>query len=163
LIEKSETYVYGTAAKKIEYDVYEHNEVLKTKKKVRSNNKAKVKIVFMLMVVFCMFFLMMYRYAVITELNYDIARADGNYNKLKENNARLLVEIEKETDLRKIKEIAEEKLNMQKPDKFQTVYISVPKNDFTVVADAYKNTDKENTGVLSALLDKVSKFAQLLY
>jgi len=163
LIEKSETYVYGTAARKIEYDVYEHNEVLKTKKKVRSNNKAKAKIVFMLMVVFCMFFLIMYRYALITELNYDIAKADSDYNKIKENNARLLVEIEKETDLRKIKEIAEEKLNMQKPDKFQTVYISVPKNDFTVVADAYKNADKENTSVLSALLDKVSKFAQLLY
>jgi len=163
LIEKRETYVYGTAAKKIEYDVYEHNEILKEKKKVRTNNKAKVKIVFTLMVVFSMFFLIMYRYAMITELNYEIARAESDFSKIKDNNARLLVEIEKETDLRKIKEIAEEKLNMQKPDKFQTVYISVPKNDFTVVADAYKEMGKENTNVLSALLEEASKFAQLLY
>ncbi|HHW48103.1 MAG TPA: cell division protein FtsL, partial [Clostridiaceae bacterium] len=118
----------------------------------------------MLMVVFCMFFLIMYRYAMITELNYEIVEAESDYNKIKDNNARLMVEIEKETDLRKIKEIAEEKLNMKKPDKFQTVYISVPKNDFTVVADAYKETgDKENTNILTALLEKAGKFAQLLY
>lgn len=163
MIEKGSTYVYGTAAEKIEYDVYQHNEVLKNKKKIRTNNKTKVKVVFTLLLIFAMFSLIMYRYSMITELNYDIAKTEKNYDKIKDENARLLVQIENETDLKKIKEVAINELGMQIPNKMQTIHISVDKKDFTVVAKEYQDIKQENKSKLPEIFDKASKLIQLLY
>jgi cell division protein FtsL len=163
LIQKGKSYIYGTAAEKLEYDVYEENKVLKAKKVQKTQNKVKLKMVFNILIVFILFFGVMYRYALITELNYKINKTNISYNEIKNENARTKVEVEKQMDLQKIKETAEKKLGMQKPDKFQVVYVNVPKSDYTVVADNVKEDSGVKNNLFLGILNKVEEFTHLLY
>jgi cell division protein FtsL len=162
LIQTKESYVHGTAARKLEYNVYEENTVLKAKRKQRSNNKAKAKMVLYIMTVFAMCFVVMLRYTQITELNYKIERKNKEFHSLRNDNSRLKVAIEKEMDLNKVRELAQQKLGMQKPDKYQVVYIKVLKNDFTKVAGEGKGLNKTETGALVAVMNEVGKLASFL-
>lgn len=159
---KTGNYVYGTAAEKIQYDIYQENTVLKAKQKRRSYHVVKAKAVLAVMIVFALGATTMYRYAIITQLNYDISKSNKGYNELKKENTRLRVEIDKGMDLQKIQETAVNRLGMQKPDKYQTVHINVPKSDYTKVSQEYaKEKQVENT--LQAVLDKLEKLTRLLY
>lgn len=153
-------YVYGSSAKKIQYDVYEENKVLKEKKKYRSNRFKKTRIVFSILLVFLTGFVVMYRYALITDLNYKISRLEKEYETIKNDNSRLKVAVEKNTDLSRIKTTAEERMNMQKPDKYQIVHIRVPKNNFTVISETYKNK-QENNHFIALLLTKVDMIRKI--
>lgn len=150
-------------AEKLEYDVYEENKVLRQKKRARSGALQKLKRVALILGVFAACFIIVYRYAVITELNFNINASERQYNEIRNENARLLVEIKKDTDLNTVQRIAETKLGMQKPDKSQIVYMSVPKNDYTVVAASYTKETDANEGVLASLADKIGRIFSFLY
>jgi cell division protein FtsL len=159
-------YIYGTAAKKIEYDVYEENKVLKRKKQAKSNYKVQVKTVLCVVAIFAASLVLMYRYAVITDLNYRINDTYKKYNDLRNENSRLSVEIGKDMSLSKVKEVAENRLGMQKPNKYQIVHVRVPKKDVTIVAENYKDykdVTANTGGALAMVFDKVKKYTQLLY
>jgi len=165
LLQKSKAYVYGSTAEKLEYNVYEENEVLKSKKRYKSYKKAKLKTVAAILFIFAVCMLVMYRYALITELNYNFSKLEKKYNELRNENSTLEVAIENETDLSRIRETAEKKLNMQKPDRSQMVFVRIPKTDCTIVADTYKSDKKSNTGdsMFAMLIDKVGKLTKMLY
>jgi cell division protein FtsL len=163
LIQKGKSYIYGATAEKLEYDVYEENKVLKAKKTEKTQNKVKLKMVFNILIVFVLIFSVMYRYALITELNYKINKTNISYNEIKNENSRLKVDVEKQMDLQKIKEIAEKKLGMQKPDKYQIEYVNVPKSDYTRVADAAKIDSGVKSNLFLGILNKVEEFTHLLY
>lgn len=163
MIQKNGTYIQGNLAEKLEYNAYEENKVLRQKKKARSGALPKVKTVAFMLVIFATCFLIVYRYAVITELNFQISKAEKQYNEIRNENARLLVEIKKDTDLNTIQQIAETRLGMQKPDKSQIVYMNVPKNDYTVVAESYIQDKDTNEGVFASLIDKIGRIASFLY
>ena len=165
MIQKSKTYVYGSTAEKLAYDVYQENTVLKHKKKQKTNFKSKFKAIVLVLLIFSACLTITYRYALITELNYNYSTMEARYNKLRNENSSLQVAIEKETDLTKIKQIAEEKLNMHSPDKFQIVYMRVPRTDVTIIADEYEGFGEINTHntFFAALIDKVDKFIKILY
>ncbi len=154
-------YIHGTAAEKLQYDVYEENKVLKAKQNQRNNNRTKYKIVRNVILVFALTFLVIYRYAVITEMNYNIDKVNDKYNEMKNENSRIKVDIEKQMDLGKIREIAENSLGMHKPDKYQIVYVNVPKEDFAAVSETYANSDKSGNALVG-LFNKVVKLAKFL-
>lgn len=161
-------YVHGAAAEaleqeRVEYNIYEENELLKAKRRQKANNVAKIKIVFAVIIGFTSFFVLIYRYNYITGMNYDLHKMDKQYNEIRNENSRLKVEIEQKLDLQTLKETAEKRLEMQKPDKYQTIRVNVPKTDYTRVADEYKNTKSLDSNVFSQIIDKVSKFTSLLY
>lgn len=161
-MKKAANYVHGTAAEKIQYDVYQENKVLKAKKTQKSYHAVKAKAVVAIMVVFALGATTMYRYAMITDLNYQISKSNEVYNNLKKENSRLKVEVDKSINLQKIKEVAESRLGMQKPDRYQNVQISVPKSDYTKVAQEYIK-ENESESKLSTILNKLQKFTRLLY
>lgn len=163
MLQAKNNYVDGTAAVKLEYDVYSENKVLSEKKRNKARNKEKLKTVAITVAIFALGLVLMYRYALITDMSYKVNKADNEYNKIKNENSRLRVEIEKEIDLSNIKRLAEEKLNMQKPDKYQIVYLRVPKSDYTIVNSVYKMDEKQGNSMFASLFDRVSKFIQLLY
>jgi hypothetical protein len=103
-------YVYGSTAEKIKYDVYTENKVLKQKKHARSNFKQKSQAVLCLCTIFVMFMFIMLRYGAITEANYKLAYNKEILEKITNENVILKVNIEKEMDLNKIREIANTKL-----------------------------------------------------
>jgi cell division protein FtsL len=160
LIETEKSYISGTSARKLSYDVYEENTVLKAKRKQKSNNRAKFNLVLSIFVVFILVFLVIYRYALITELNYNINESLKSYSEIKNENSILKVDIEKDTDLSKMRQIAEDKLGMHKPDKFQVIYVNVPKDDYSIVSKTY---DSNNTNLFVMITDKLGKLTQLVY
>lgn len=155
------TYTDGTSAIKHDYDVYSENKVLRKKREYRNNGKNKFQTVCLLLAVFGMGLLLMYRFALITEINYKVTNMETEYNNLRNENSRLKVSIEKRLDLTQIREIAENKLGMQKPDKYQIVYLNVPKSDFTVVNNEYISNMEAKKGMFASLEDFVGRTIKL--
>lgn len=158
---KDNDYVYGSLAKQIqyEYDVYEHNKVLKEKKTYRLNRAVKLKAVILILITFAVGFAAVYRYALIADLNYRLSDLEKKYEELVDENTQLKVAIEKNTDLPRIKEIAESRLGMQKPDRYQLVYIKVPKSNYTVTYQ--EDTNNSGNNLFSVILAKFDAIKEL--
>lgn len=163
MIKTDKNYIQGTAARKLEYDVYEENKVLSEKKKRRVNNKLKIKVLFAFMVVFALCGFLMYRYALITDLNYKINTRMNALTEIKNENTWLKVKIEEDLDLQKIQKFAEENLGMQKPDKSQCTFVKVPRSDFTTASNKNEGGIKNTNNIFEALISKVDKLTEFLY
>ena len=162
MIQKDYGYINGTAARKLEYDVYEQNKVLKAKKQYKNNRSAKFKLVLSILTVFTAGLLIVYRFALITQISYNINESEKAYNVIRNENSLIRMQVERDTDLTRIKETAETRLGMQKPDKSQIVYVRVPKNDYTVVLNSPDQTDGIEGNVFTGILDKVAGFINLI-
>ncbi len=160
MIQKDYEYVHGSAARQLEYDVYEENKVLKAKKRYKSNRKIKLRMVVAIIAVLAAGLAVMCRYAIITKLSYDLNSLEKDYEKIRNENSVLKVQIETKTDLNEIKEAAEKRLGMQMPDKSQIIYIKVPRNDYTVVMTPKIQTGNDE-GIIGALADKASGLIKL--
>lgn len=160
MAETSNKYVYGSVAEQIKYDPYEENAVLKSKKIARNNSKLKLRIVFNIFIIFAMFATIMFRYAQISQINYDNNLLSKKYVELQNKNELLSIDIQNAMDLNNIREVAENKLNMHKPDKSQIIYVSVPKQDKTILA-------QKETPVLMVMLgdvgNSIKRFLNMLY
>ena len=160
MIQKDYEYVHGSAARQLEYDVYEENQVLKAKKRYKSHRKIKLRMVVAIIAVFAAGLVVMCRFAIITKLSYDLNRLEKDYERIRNENSLLKVQIETKTDLNEIKEAAEKRLGMQMPDKSQIIYIKVPRNDYTVVMTGKTQTTDEES-LASVLVDKASGLIKL--
>ncbi len=164
MLETAKFYVNGSAAPKPEYevyDIYEQNPVLKQKKEQKSHAKFKLKLVAYTMATFALFLAIMFRYAVITKINYDINKETKVYAKLRDENARLKVEIERMLDLREVKEIAQVRLGMQMPEDYQIIYVNVPKTDFTRITESGLKAEKKS-GWIYVIKEKIASLLYLL-
>lgn len=155
MIQRDQSYISGNTAKVFEYDVYEQNTVLKAKKQYKNNRKVKSRVVLSILFVFIAGLFVTYRFALITELSYNINECEKQYSKLRNENSLIKLSMEKNTDLAKIRELAELRLGMQKPDKSQLVYINVEKCDYSVIYDTYGKQDVKN-GILNLISGKVA-------
>jgi len=147
LNQKGYEYVYGSAARQLEYDVYEENQVLRAKKTYRSHRKIKLRMVMAILAVFAAGLAVMCRYAIITKVSYQINQKQKAYEQIRNENSLLRVQIETKTDLNEIKEVAENRLGMQMPDKSQIVYIKVPRNDYTVLMTSNNSEEKSGNAI----------------
>lgn len=140
-------YVHGTAARQLEFaEKQEYKNQLKLNKR-KKFTLLKARILLYMMVTFVLVVVVMYRYTMLTELNYSISKYNGEYTALKNENIRIRANMEKQMDLNKIRQIAEQRLGMQKPDGYQIVYLRMPKSDFTVQGDQVtENKGKEVFG-----------------
>lgn len=162
-MQKNMDYIYGSAAPKIDYNVYEENKVLKAKKQYRSNLALKLKVINISLIVFAACFFLIYRFALISQMNYDTIKAEKELKALTNDNSRLMVQIENSQDLEKVKQIASTKLGMKNPDKMQIVYYKVPKYDVTIVSQNASNiTGKSNISIdsITAGVKNVIAFLQ---
>lgn len=163
MIKTDKNYIQGTAARKLEYDVYEENKVLCDKKKQRVSNKLKIKVVFAFIILFTLSGLVMYRYALITDMSYKIDAKKNEYAEMKNENTRLKVKIASKLDIQRIQKIAEENLGMQKPDKCQYTNVKIPRSDFTTASNEINDEGKDNKNIFDTLLSRVDKFTRFLY
>lgn len=162
MIENKQYYINGTAAKKLEYDVYRENKVLRKKKKQRNNNKIKVKYVLVLLFISLLAGFATYRYAQITELNYIINQQIVEYNEIRDENKNIQLDIKNNIDLNNIKTVAIERLEMQEPDQHQITYINIPRDDSTVVL-ADKDENEESSGMLNTLIGKIKSASSFIH
>ena len=92
------------------------------------------KYILMILFSFVLAVALIYRYSVVIETNDRVVREKRELAALENENNLLRKQIGMETDLEKVRLLAESKLGMQKPDKDQIVYIKVPKKDHALVA-----------------------------
>ena len=161
MIQKDYGYVQGSTARQIQYDVYEKNTVLKEKKRYKNNRIVKFKLVLSVLAVLIAGLTVMYRFAAITQLSYTINQNENLYDELRNQNSILKVQIETNTDLTNIKELAETRLGMQKPDKSQIVYIKVSRNDYTVVMKTQDEVGMDGGNILKIFINKVAGLIKL--
>lgn len=141
---KQRYYVYGSAAPKInEQQSYPQRKQVVRKKTTPVPKKAVkpeavsypvTQIVFCVLVTFAVFFIIIYRYSTITEMNYALAVLNKEYETLKDNNRKLQVSIGSKINQENIRKIAEERLNMKMPDSYQKVPVKVPKVNYSTVS-----------------------------
>lgn len=162
MILKDYSYINGSAARKLEYDVYKQNKVLKAKKQYKNNRLTKFRLVLSILVVFAAGLLIVYRFALITQMSYNINKSEKKYSEIRNENSLIRIQVERDTDLTSIEETAKTRLGMQKPDKSQIVYVRVPKNDHTVVLNTPDQTDGIEGNVSTGILDKVAGFINLI-
>lgn len=125
-------YIYGSAAKKLDYIEYENlgkkKTVKKVVKKAKKNEKIKAKYIVYVTCFFTMLMIITYRYNVISESNLVLQNLKKDSNRVQSNLLSTQMNIEQNTDMSKIEAYAKQQLGMQKPDKNQVVYIDTSAN-----------------------------------
>ncbi len=107
-----------------------------------------------------MFIVVMLRYAQISKLNYESNILKSEYTKIQNENQLLLIDIQNAMDLKNIRQIAETKLDMHKPDKSQIVYVSIPKKDVTITANKEQS---KLTALFNGMRKSINKFVNMIY
>lgn len=166
MLQADKKYVYGTLAEKLQNPQLEENINKKTVRKVKKAPKSKIKPLLTVFICFAISIIILYRYSIITEQSFGLNQEIRHYRELKKSNDALRLEIQSAIDLGNIEKTAKEKLGMQKPDRSQFVYVSVPKSDQVIVAEnfndeAYGMDGKKST--MAVLMDKLNRLVQFLY
>jgi cell division protein FtsL len=155
----SAVYEYGSTAPKIKYDEYQDNTFLKNKRKKISYRKIKTKMFLLTLMVFACGMMIMYRYAMITDMNYQIDAARSKYNRMENDNIFVRMKIQNELDLSKLREVAENRLGMHEPRGDQMVMVNVPREDYIeTLGEKHQHTK----GFMLATLDHLARFLGII-
>jgi len=150
-------YESGSTAKKIEYD-YNRSNKPKIKKNV-SNKKAKktrTSSVVLVLGIFSMALVLVYRYNVINEKNLESQALANDLTKIESTLFSSQMDVEQNTDLNQIEDYAKQKLGMQKPDKNQTIYVDTSKSSNLVKV-------KNDTSFIQNITEKISEFFNKIF
>ena len=129
----------------------------------KERNKIRRKYFLMIFVAFIFSIALIYRYSFVIEINERIIKEKATLEKLENDNNLLLRQIGEETDLEKIRLLAESKLDMQKPDRDQIVYIKVPKKDHALVAAPENQMPTDITNPFMYLFEQAQLIKKRLF
>ncbi len=114
-------------------------------------SRKKVRVFLVILLVFAAFFAIITRYGQMTKLNYEIADIKEALITQNAVNSALSVDLEKKTNMMKIRHAAETQLGMQEPDKYQIIYIDVPRANSIVVAKQKVSPNEDTIGIVNYL------------
>lgn len=157
------------AQKRYSYDQQpDYDEVQRQQNKVREvvvtrrGAIRKFKAVCALTLIFALCLFILFRYTQINEHNQKISKLKAELSHLGKVNSQLQVELDRQTDLKAIEQIAIQELGMQYPDKSQTVYVQLEKKDFTEVPEEVKGK-QQGSGVFASVTQGITEFVKYLY
>ncbi|NLX64016.1 MAG: cell division protein FtsL [Clostridiaceae bacterium] len=159
-MDRKNRYIYGSTAPNLVQPAEQPLEQQRVKRRQKTrpvpqkSNIPKARLVFAVLFVAGVCFVILYRFCLITELNSRMGALTEKYNRLRDENRMLNVEIETSIDLNRVKEIAETKLKMHTPDSYQLVLVSVPKSNYSVVLDhEYIDNTVRNSSLMERIID----------
>jgi len=129
--------------------------VLQEIKMRKARNKIRRKYVLMIFVAFIFSIALIYRYSYVIEINESIMLKKAALEKLENENSLLQKHIGAQTDLEKIRLLAESMLDMQKPDKDQIVYIKVPRKDHALIAAPYNQGGADIKNLFTYVVEQI--------
>jgi len=112
-------------------------------------SRKKVRVFLVILLVFAAFFSIITRYGQMTKLNYEIADLKEELITQNAVNSAFSVDLEKKTNMMKIRHAAETELGMQEPDKYQIIYIDVPRANSIEVADVPESSLEGTVGIFN--------------
>lgn len=133
-------YEYGTSPEEYiipEEKIQEKKIILTELRRKKEDKKTKKHIIINVTLLVIMGLTVAFRYASVTQINYENHKLEQEYQKKVAVAQNLAVEIESNMSIAEIAEIAETKLGMHKPYSYQLKYIDVETPDQT----EYKNTE----------------------
>lgn len=152
-------YETGSTARKLEYaneGSRKKTNVNRIKKINKSSNKAKTSSIVMILCVFSMALVLVYRYNVINEKNLESQSLANEITKAESALITSQIEVEQNTNLEQIEAYAKQKLGMQKPDKNQTIYVDTSETSNLVELQS-------DTTFIQKLEDKISNFINKIF
>ena len=129
----------------------------------KTRNKVRRKYVLMIFVSFIFAVALIYRYSLVIEINDRILREKAALAQIENENSLALKQIGTETDLEKVRILAESRLGMQKPDKDQIRYIKVPRRDHALVAAPAQPRDPGALNPFAYMLDQIKLIRKRLF
>ena len=147
-------YQYTTTPRKLEPD-YNTQRKKKSNLKVvkdvkrqeikvsKEQKKQQVKITILIVIVFAVLLTVSYRNSQINESFSEVQSLKKELSSLEKENEQLKVSIENSLNLNYIEQMAKEKLGMQRLTNKETVYINLPKKDYTEAASEKVEKNKE--------------------
>ncbi len=137
-----------------------HGQKTKTKRKPKQKTH-----VLSIMLVFAICILLIARYAIIAEINFNIHNLEKDYKNAVKENTDLNVQLMKTVNLDNLEKIALEKLNMQYPDQSQYAYVKVPSlnaNQDGMQKDYYSINEVQENKYIASVKGVLSKAVKLL-
>ena len=119
----------------------------KEKEKELELKKQKHRIIKYLTIGFIILFAISYRNSKIDENFAKIQATKEELSEIKKQNAQLEVSIENGLNLNNLEQEAKEQLGMQKLNPRQTIYVTLPKNDYIEPAAEKVIIENENSGL----------------
>ncbi len=163
------TYYNGTSAYKIddiEYGVRSNvKDNIAKRQQVRESKKAafvkRVRVFATFAGVFAIALGLLFTNAMIIEKSSTVNDMQNELTELTEANNQIILDIEKNLDLKKIEEIAINELGMKRPDKYQIVYVNVEQNDYAEVAKT-ETTPSGFTATFGAIGSGIGRFMEYI-
>lgn len=152
-------YESGSAARKLEYtEDTRRKQTNRQKNKVvnKSSSKRRTSSIVMILCIFSMALVLVYRYNVINEKNLKSQTLANNLIKSESALLTAQIEVEQNTDLNQIDAYAKQKLGMQKPDKNQTIYVDTSKTSNLVEV-------QNDTTFIQNMGEKISNFISKIF
>ena len=126
------------------------------KNKVTSAKYQNINLVKVMIIVFSLLFIIIYRNAMINESFVKLQALKKQATSLQKENDRLEVDIQNSINLSNIENVAKESLGMQKLTSAQTVYVSLNKEDYVeATPEVVVIEDDEN--LISKVINKIIK------
>lgn len=130
-----------------------NNRVQQEERRIRRANRFyALKIFFAVGFVFCGCMVWMGMHAMLMKERIVIQEYKDELAVLKNENSVMMAELSEQMDLNKVKEIAETRLKMAKPQEYQVVYINVPKQSYTVQYAANQGDNEPSQGPIQKVL-----------
>ena len=155
-------YQYETSPKKLIPD-YDFDEQVEQKKKSTSkkvsrelSRKQKVKLIVYVVTIFAMMLVVSYRNSLIDEKYNEVKKLETSLAALEKVNKQTEVSIERNTNLKSIKELAEG-LGMQALDSSQTVDISLNKQDYIESSAQEIEFDEEEKSFFDKIIEAIKE------
>jgi len=135
-------------------------ELPKVKKKIKT---PAFRFALAVIFIFSIAFIILLRYAMITEVTENNLLLKKQYEEIAEDNKRINVEIDSNVNLSKVEEIAINRLGMKKPEKYQMVYIDVVGDDFVKTADLPVAAGTVRSEFYAAIIKTLGNVLEYLY
>ncbi len=111
---------------------YAKRAALRKKKKQRKMHKRKymTRIICIILIASAATF-MISKYVAVNETKSQIKALQSQLDELQSTNTQMMFELEQSVDLATIEKEATERLGMQRPEKYQTIYVDIQQEDTT--------------------------------
>ncbi len=164
----STKYQYTTSPRKLEPD-YKRKQKRRPKKQnlrvvkevkrqdirvSKEERKQQAKITMLIVMIFAVLLTISYRNSQINESFSEVQNLKKELSSVEKENEQLKVNIENSLNLNYIEQMAKEKLGMQKLTNKDTVYINLPKKDYTESASEKIQIKEQNW--FQKILEKIS-------
>jgi len=147
---KKKTKQINKNSKKIKAEEKKRMEQLKKEKKIHYQNIAIIISMFLILLTIS------YRNSLITEKFNQIQNKKQELSAIEKTNGQTEISIESSLNLKNLEKTAKKKLGMQKLDKDQKVYVTLPKKDYTESALPEVETEQD-TNWFKSIFTKLFK------